>query len=85
MARGERGHGEHGYEEYVLELVGGDEDLLSALAPVLADAVRIGRNDACPCRSERKYKKCCLGRVEEVERRVGTTVLRKALTGRSGR
>ncbi len=84
MARGERGHGEHGYEEYVLELVGGDEDLLSALAPVLADAVRIGRNDACPCRSERKYKKCCLGRVEEIGRRVGTTVLREALIGRTG-
>ncbi len=82
---GERGHGEQGYEEYVLELLGGDEGLLSALAPVLAGAARVGRNDRCPCRRGRKYKKCCLGRVEEIERRVGITVLRKALVGRSGR
>jgi len=82
---GERGHGLQGYEEYALELLGGDEGLLSALAPVLADAARVGRNDACPCGSGAKYKRCCLGRVEEVERRVGTTVLREALIGRSGR
>lgn len=25
--------------------------------------VRIGRNDACPCRSGKKYKKCCLNRA----------------------
>ena len=24
--------------------------------------VKVGRNDPCPCGSERKYKKCCLGR-----------------------
>lgn len=23
---------------------------------------KIGRNDACPCGSGKKYKKCCLGR-----------------------
>jgi len=37
-------------------------------APPLADArrrpaaVKIGRNDPCPCGSGRKYKKCCLGK-----------------------
>jgi hypothetical protein len=25
--------------------------------------VKIGRNDACPCGSGRKFKKCCLGRI----------------------
>lgn len=29
---------------------------------------RIERNDPCPCGSGRKYKKCCLARVEEVGR-----------------
>ena len=24
----------------------------------------IGRNDSCPCGSGKKYKKCCLGKVE---------------------
>ncbi len=23
---------------------------------------RVGRNDACPCGSGKKYKKCCLGK-----------------------
>ena len=26
---------------------------------VIDDADRIGRNDACPCGSGKKYKKCC--------------------------
>lgn len=81
---GERGHGEHGYEEYVLELLGDDEGRLSALAPVLAGATRVGRNDACPCRSGRKYKKCCLGRVEEIRRCVGPAMVASALHRRIG-
>ncbi|MGB9663087.1 MAG: YecA family protein, partial [Moorellaceae bacterium] len=28
----------------------------------------VERNDACPCGSGRKYKKCCLGKVEETTR-----------------
>jgi uncharacterized protein YecA (UPF0149 family) len=24
---------------------------------------KIGRNDACPCGSGKKYKKCCLGKA----------------------
>ena len=27
-------------------------------------ALKIGRNDACPCGSGKKYKKCCLGKME---------------------
>lgn len=81
---GERGHGMLGYAEYVYELLGEDEELLSALAPVFAREVSVGRNNSCPCGSGTKYKRCCLPRVEEIERRVGTTILRKALAGRSG-
>ena len=80
---GERGHGLQGYEEYALELLGGDDDLLSALAPVLVGVARVGRNDACPCGRGAKYKRCCLGRVEEVERRVGKTIIRETLGERS--
>jgi hypothetical protein len=29
-------------------------------APVRARAPKVGRNDACPCGSGRKYKRCCL-------------------------
>jgi SEC-C motif-containing protein len=30
-----------------------------AQAPVVREGPRIGRNDACPCGSGKKYKKCC--------------------------
>jgi hypothetical protein len=78
---GERGHGLLGYAAYISDLLG-DEQLLSALTPVLTGAVRVGRNDVCPCGRGAKYKRCCLGRIEEVERRVGRTVLHEALVGR---
>ncbi len=85
---GERGHGELGYAEYVLELLGNDERLLSALAPVLAGDFKVGRNAPCPCGSGRKYKKCCLNRVEDIRRRVSSVmlgrVLRRWLAGGEG-
>ena len=28
--------------------------------------MRIGRNDPCPCGSGKKYKKCCLGKTDDV-------------------
>lgn len=31
----------------------------------------VERNDSCPCGSGRKFKKCCQGRVEEANRRIG--------------
>lgn len=34
------------------------ERLLSPLRPVVSDS-RPGRNEACPCGSGKKYKKCC--------------------------
>ncbi|MCA9538753.1 MAG: SEC-C domain-containing protein [Myxococcales bacterium] len=30
--------------------------------PITRDAPKVGRNDACPCGSGRKYKRCCLGK-----------------------
>ena len=38
---------------------GDPERLLAPLPPVRA-AVKVGRNDPCPCGSGRKYKHCCL-------------------------
>lgn len=35
----------------------------------------VGRNDACPCGSGRKYKKCCLERDNEIRRRVASCEL----------
>jgi preprotein translocase subunit SecA len=36
----------------------GDEDA-PPKKPVRADDSKVGRNDACPCGSGKKYKKCC--------------------------
>jgi hypothetical protein len=39
----------------------GGDDVGTVLVPVRT-APKIGRNEACPCGSGKKYKKCCLGR-----------------------
>ncbi len=31
----------------------------SAVTPVQRETVKVGRNDPCPCGSQKKYKKCC--------------------------
>ncbi len=28
-------------------------------APIVRTGAKIGRNDVCPCGSQKKYKKCC--------------------------
>jgi len=35
------------------------QEALPPVEPVRRDAPRVGRNDACPCGSGKKYKKCC--------------------------
>ena len=34
--------------------------------PYAREVSKLGRNDPCPCGSGKKYKKCCLGKVEGV-------------------
>lgn len=34
--------------------------------PYIREEAKIGRNDSCPCGSGKKYKKCCINKVEEV-------------------
>lgn len=29
------------------------------LAPIVREMPKVGRNDDCPCGSQKKYKKCC--------------------------
>ena len=41
-----------------LQFVGGDGSASAVKQPVVKGA-RVGRNDACPCGSGKKYKKCC--------------------------
>ena len=51
----------------------------------MAEAVRVGRNDPCPCGSGKKHKRCCLAQAEAVEltwqrlRRAEGSVVEKVL------
>ena len=42
---------------------GGEEVMQAAIkaasAPVRREVPKVGRNEACPCGSGKKYKKCC--------------------------
>lgn len=31
----------------------------TALKPIVRTTQKVGRNDPCPCGSQKKYKKCC--------------------------
>src|SRR5947208_1188983 len=66
----QRSHGDTGYVEFVLELLGGEQRLLDALAPTLANRSGVQRNSPCPCGSGMKYKRCHLRAVEEISRKV---------------
>ncbi len=68
-------HGHAGYEEFMLELLGGNEADLRALFPVILGRLPIGRNEPCPCQSMWKYKHCHEGIVEDIVRQVGRSRL----------
>lgn len=64
-------HGVDGYDEFMLLILGGNEEHLRCLFPVIVGCVHAGRNELCPCGSKLKYKRCHADRVEEITRRVG--------------
>jgi hypothetical protein len=41
-----------------------DEDDFEQLMPFVRAGPKVGRNAPCPCGSGKKYKKCCLGKVD---------------------
>ena len=43
------------YDEVLNNIFGDDDDII-----IPAQSLKIGRNELCPCGSEKKYKKCCL-------------------------
>lgn len=73
-------HGYDGYYQWVKQRLGADEQLFSALSPVLSSSVKIARNEPCPCQSGRKYKKCHLEDVDNIRREVGARLLQEVFT-----
>jgi hypothetical protein len=66
-----------GYEEFMLSELGSDEALLRSLLPVILGRVRRGRNEVCPCGSNRKYKRCHLFVVQNISARIGSKTLQR--------
>ncbi|HYU73784.1 MAG TPA: SEC-C metal-binding domain-containing protein [Ktedonobacteraceae bacterium] len=71
----ERSHDDEGYIEFILSLLGDDRQVFTLLVPVLADWSKPERNNPCPCRSGRKYKKCHLDIINTIRGKVGPTKL----------
>jgi SEC-C motif len=64
-------HGVRGYQQFIIEKLQGDLSLFLQLRPVLAGELSIGRNDACPCGSGIKFKRCHAETVAAIQRSVG--------------
>jgi hypothetical protein len=70
-------HGKYGYLDFMLSILGDNEEHFRALFPVILGKVSLGRNEACPCGSQLKYKRCHADRVASILRRVGRNRLIK--------
>jgi hypothetical protein len=69
-------HGYNGYTEWIMEVLGGDQQVLAKLSPLLSSSMKVSRNELCPC-GRTKYKRCHLHSVERIRREVGTKILEK--------
>jgi hypothetical protein len=80
------GHGRQGYEEFMLALLNGDAAHLASLFPVILGKADPGRNEVCPCGSQKKYKRCHSEVVAQIVGRIGRRTLNfyysKLRTGR---
>lgn len=65
-------HGRNGYRQFIEEELQNNAALANSLSPIILRQVSIGRNDGCPCGSERKFKKCHLHIVEQIQLRIAS-------------
>src|SRR5260370_19484441 len=63
------------YEEFMLALLDGDDAHLSSLFPVILGKIHPGRNEFCPCGSQKKYKHCHSDAIAEIVGRIGRRAL----------
>jgi SEC-C motif len=68
-------HGKYGYLDFMLSILEDNEELLNALLPVIVGKISPGRNEACPCGGQLKYKRCHAGLVEQIVGRIGRGTL----------
>ncbi len=72
---GQYKHGPHGYEEFMLAILNGNAAYFASLFPVILGKVDPGRNEPCPCGSQKKYKRCHSDAVAEIVGRIGRSTL----------
>lgn len=66
-------HGPHGYRQFIIEELQGDEELFLKLRPIMAGEFSVVRNEICPCGSGIKFKRCHADTVAAIQRKVGPT------------
>ncbi|MGH9893421.1 MAG: YecA family protein, partial [bacterium] len=59
-------HGLPGYWSFSVELLGSE-----ALVDAFLASTSTGRNDPCPCRGPRKFKRCHLSQFETLAQKIG--------------
>lgn len=68
-------HGKYGYLDFMLSILEGNEEFLNALLPAILGKMSPGRNEACPCGGQLKYKRCHANLVEQLVSRIGKDTL----------
>lgn len=73
----EYSHGAKGFLNWIQEMLDGDERMIAVFRHVLSGSSKVERNQMCPCISGRKYKKCHLGIINEIRRKIRLSILQK--------
>lgn len=61
-------HGTKGYVQFIREQLGNDDPLAAALLPAITLRASVGRNACCPCGGGKKFKRCHLQAVSDIQR-----------------
>lgn len=86
-------HGVAGYEEFMLARLNGNPSHFASLFPVILGRISLGRNELCPCGSQKKYKRCHADAVAGIVAQIGHRTLNylynkpavRVATGENGR
>lgn len=73
------GHRIDGYEQWITEEFG-NVQALRAFIPILNANLKVGRNERCPCGSDRKFKRCHNEMLEHIRREVGPSMLQRVFS-----
>jgi hypothetical protein len=70
-------HGADGYEEFMLARLNGNPSHFASLFPVILGRMRPGRNELCPCGSQKKYKRCHADAIANIVAQISHRTLKR--------